>query len=66
MALLISILILLLYIAIAACVVKLVLWVLSFAGLPIPDKIIWAIFALIVAIMVLMWLTNRLPIAGVV
>ena len=51
-----SLLILLLYIALAALVVRLVIWVLVYAEIPIPPKIIWGIFAVVIVIMLVRFL----------
>lgn len=55
-----SLIILLLYIVLAALVVRLVIWVLDFAKVPIPANIIWAIFAVFVVI----WLVRFLMMSG--
>lgn len=56
---------LLIYIAVLALVVYLILWVLSLIGVPLPDqvvKIIWVIVALIAILLILRVL---LPAAGI-
>ncbi len=56
---------LLIYIAVLALVVYLILWVLSLIGVPLPEqvvKIIWVIVALIAILLVLRVL---LPAAGI-